>query len=251
MTIDGPARPAPVAAAAPRMLARRTGLPTGRAVFGALLVIVAAVGTFALATGRDDGPHTRYAVLVREVSPGARLKSSDLELRTMVLDEGVRARAFTDIDSLVGAVALTPLAEDVLVQSSQIVPAPRAGDADIATTHEFSLPVPRDRTPPALHRGEGVTVLATYGSGSEASTLVTVHNAIVLAYDTDSDTVGGRDSGRLTLAMSDPNALMATAHAAQVADITIVRSTRAEEKLPDRYQHTVERAKVTNTRDAR
>jgi hypothetical protein len=64
----------------------------------------------------------------------------------------------------------------------------------------------------------------------------TVHAATVLAYDADGESLGSLDSGRLTLALDDPNALIAAAHAAQVAELTVIRTTGATPAIPDMYR---------------
>jgi hypothetical protein len=58
----------------------------------------------------------------------------------------------------------------------------------------------------------------------------------VLGYETDPDAIGGRDRGRLTVALDDPQALVATAHAAQVAELTVVRTTGIDVTLPEQYR---------------
>src|SRR5690242_9112658 len=92
-----------------RTLARRAGLPGGRAVAGALLVVTAGVGTFTLSNG-DDAPTTRYAVAARPLDPGSTIDAGDLEWRPMALDPEVGERTFADPAPLAGAVVVVPLA---------------------------------------------------------------------------------------------------------------------------------------------
>jgi hypothetical protein len=227
-----PAAPAPMVAPA-RLLARRPGLPGGRAVVGALLVVTAGVGTFTVAGGDGDGPTGRYPVLRHAIDPGERLDGGDVDWRPMALDPDVADRTFTDAGDLTEAVALAPIDAGELLQRSDLA----RGDRTVAPTAvQLSIPVPVERTPPGLRRGERITLLATYGSGDGATTVRTVQSATVLAYETDADAIGAHDRGRLTLALEDPAAVIATAHAAQVAELTVVRTTGSDAALPERYR---------------
>src|SRR5688500_14615248 len=107
-------------AAADRILARRSALPGGRAVLGALLVVGAGVGPFAARATGDGGPTTAYPVLVRALDPGEQLAGDAVEWRVMELDPDVEARTFVEAAELVDMVALAPLAPGELVQRSQV-----------------------------------------------------------------------------------------------------------------------------------
>lgn len=221
-------------AAFPR-IARRRALPTGRALFGALLITAAALGAFALANRNRDAGTANYVVATRPIAPGARIERSALERRTLRLDPTVAAGAFVDADRLAGAVALGPIGAGSLIQSSAVALATTADGAPLAG-HEFTFPVPKDRVPPSLKRGEKVAVLATYGSGSDTRTITTVQQAVVVAFDADGDAIGTRSTARLTLSLPDANAVVETAHASQVADLTIVRTSFASAPLPTGYR---------------
>ena len=224
-----------------RLLARRRGLPNGRAVLGGLLVTVAAVGTFAVASSRDDADRARYVVVARAVAPGARLTAADLALRPLALDADVASQSFTDPAAITGAVALGPLGAGQLLPRAGVA-LPSAGAADLPPSHELTIPVPIDRLPAGVRRGETVAVLATYGSGSEARTVVTVQQARVLAIGDAGDGVATRGTARLTVALADPTDVVETAHAAQVAELTIVRATLADGPLPATFAEPSTRA---------
>jgi hypothetical protein len=108
------------------------------------------------------------------------------------------------------------------------------------SSHEFSLPVDRDRAMNGrLERGETIDVLATYGSGDLAYTTVVARRARLIDV---ADTSGGLGSdGRvvLTISLSSADEVMGAAHAGAAATVTIVRSTRADDQAgPDRYSPT-------------
>ena len=86
-------------------LARR-GLPTGRALVGALLVTLAAVGSFAIATAGDDGPTTEYLVMINDVDAGDQIRFADVSLAAKDLAPEVAANALRSTNGLEGATAL-------------------------------------------------------------------------------------------------------------------------------------------------
>jgi hypothetical protein len=214
-----------------RIIARRPGLPGGRAVVGALLVVTAGVGTFTLGGRGDGGPSTRYPVLLHGIDPGQVIAAADVDWRPMELDPDVAGRTFRAPDEIVGAVALEPMAAGDLLQAGDV-----ARGAAAPSPAQLTIPVPADRTPPDLRRGERIALLATYGSGDSATTVRAVHAATVLRYDAEGDSIGGSGEGRLTMALDDPAALIAAAHAAQVAELTVVRTTTDGAGIPETFR---------------
>ena len=220
------------------MIRPHRALPSSRAVVGALLITLAAVGAFAVSRRGEGEPSTRYVVLTATVAPGARLKPSDVITRAMNLDAEVTGHAFVTVEQVVGAVALAPMNAGQLLQHADVSLATKVeGQALIG--HELTFPVERDRVPQNLRRGERVAVLATYGTGSEARTSTTAQPAVVLSFETDGDTIGTTRSARLTVLLADPLMVIETAHASQAADITIVRTTQADAPLPSGFRISV------------
>lgn len=223
-------RPGPVRLL-PRPLQRTRRLPSTRAVVGALLVVGAAAATLALA-GRDRGAATSpYVVVTRSVAPGTRLTSDMLGVERFALGGDAAGQAYRDPIGLVGAVALGPLGAGQLVQRAEVAPANTSAGTTL-TGHELTVPVDPDRLPPALKRGERVAVLATYGGGNDASTVVVAQRAVVLAVDEPSTTLGASRAQRLTISLAEPAAVIEIAHASQAAHLTVVRATQTDEKLP-------------------
>jgi hypothetical protein len=221
-----------------RTIRPHRALPSSRAVVGALLITLAAVGAFAVSRRGDSAPTTRYVVMTSAVAPGARIKASDVETRAMNLDAQVATQTFGTVDRVIGAVALAPMNAGQLVQDADLALAAKI-DGQALVGHELTFPVERDRVPQNLRRGETVAVLATYGTGSEARTTTTAQHAVVLSFDTDGDTIGTKRSARLTVLLSDPSMVIETAHASQAADITIVRTTQADAALPTSFRPNV------------
>jgi hypothetical protein len=211
--------PAPVGAAGgPRVVRRRPGLPTGRAVVGGLLVALAAVGTFAAATTGGDGREP-VVVAARALAPGEVVGPGDLTTARFALPDGTEG--FADPASLVGAVLVGPLDAGDLVQRADVVAAPgEAGGAEV------SVSVPEARAlGGAIARGERVDIVATTGSGADACTARVAAGALVVRVDTGTDGLGAVDAVVLRLAVPTADDALALAHAAQAGDLTVVRTT--------------------------
>jgi Flp pilus assembly protein CpaB len=208
-----------------RRVTPRTSLPSARAVVGGLLVAVAALGTFVAYRAATGAPSTSFVVAASDIDPGTRVGPGVLRLETMRLPDSVGRGAFTDVASLEGAVALAPLREGELVQASAVVPA----GAGTEPSREFSFAVERTRALDGqLNRGERVDVLATYGSGDTARTHVVVRAALVTDVDNESgQTIGSATTVTVTLALTSPDDVLEAAHASQVAEVTLVRATKA------------------------
>ena len=221
-----------------RTIRPHRALPSSRAVVGALMITLAAVGAFAISRQSEGAPTTHYVVLTSAVAPGARIKANDVATRAMDLDVEVAGQTFGNVEQVIGAVALAPMNAGQLVQQADVA-LPTKADGQALVGHELTFPVERDRVPQNLRRGERVAVLATYGTGSEARTTTTAQQAVVLSFETDGDTIGTKRSARLTVLLSDPSMVIETAHASQAADITIVRTTQAETALPNGFRPSV------------
>ena len=189
---------------------------------GAFLVTVAALGAFALATGGDDGPDTRYLVTTRDISAGDRLSLADVMFEPMVLSDDLAGRSVNSTDGLEGATALRDFRAGELIDVADVIGGVNGGDGD-ATIHEITFGIPLERTPTSLVPGDRVTVLATIGG----TTRLAVEDAQVLEVDRQPDQIGSSGRGVPTLAVDAPDTVMDIAHLTQIADITVVRSTRA------------------------
>ncbi|MEM8705652.1 MAG: SAF domain-containing protein [Actinomycetota bacterium] len=217
----------PVADASDRRSDRRTitprrSLPSGRALVGAFLVTVAALGAFAIATGGDDGPATRYLVTTRDIAAGDQLSVADVTFEAMTLSDDLASRALNSTEGLDGATALRDFRAGELIDVADVVGA-TAGSEPGETLHEVTFGVPLERTPASLVPGDRVTVLATVGG----ETRLTVEDAVLLEVDRQPDQIGSSGRGVLTLSVDAPETVMDIAHLTQIAEITIVRSTRA------------------------
>lgn len=221
--------------ASPRRSFRaRRGLPTGRAVVGALLITIAGVGAFAVARSGSDQPTTEYLVLVRDIEPGGTVSLDDVAFEAMDLSPAVAANALRTTSGLEGATALRLLRVGELVDVRTLRGAAFVDGERLAAVHELTFPVRRSRTPPRLDRGDRVTILAH----TDTDVLTTaLEDAIVLSYDTTASGVGGGD-GVLTLALADSGLVTRAALLSYDEDqLTVVLTSRAlEDTYPDQFQ---------------
>ena len=227
------AEPAEVRAAG-RTIAPRRALPSGRALVGALLVTIAAIGAFVVATSGDDGPTTSYLVTTRSLQAGDVITSADVRFEAMTLSDDLAGRALNSTDGLDGATVLRDFRVGELIDVADVIAG--AAGTDESDVHEITIGVPLDRTPASLVVGDRVTILAT----ADDTTRVAVEDARVLEVDRRPDQIGSSGRGVLTLAIDDPAVVLDVAHLTQTTDITVVRSTRAIDDVFPRETSTPE-----------
>jgi hypothetical protein len=209
-------RPQPV-----RRIDRRPGLPGGRAVVGALLMVVAAVGVFLAYTDATGDPSTSFVVAATDLRPGDRIASQDLELTPIDLPASVSGRAFVSPEDLAGRIVLAPVAEGEVLQASAVTdqPAAEAGT-------EVAITLPRENVATGrLEVGDRVDVFQTTEAGT--STVARGVQVIDLTVS-DSDDLGAEGDVEVVVTIPADDDVGELVHALRVADITIVRSTFAE-----------------------
>ncbi len=164
-----------------RRIDRRPGLPGGRALVGALLVVVAAVGVFVAYTDATGDPSTSYVVAATDLRVGDAIAAEDLELTSIDLPASVSARAFVSADELTGRVVVAPVAAGEVLQASAItdqVP-PEAGT-------EVAITLPRENVATGrLEVGDRVDVFQT--TEERTSTVVRGVQVIDLTVDNSDD----------------------------------------------------------------
>jgi Flp pilus assembly protein CpaB len=218
--------------AARRIINPARALPNGRAALGGLLVAVAALGSYLLATGDRSGPTTRYAVATRDLQPGYTLNANDVHLVSLDLPAEQASGTFSSTAQLHGAVARGPLQAGAIVTASAIE---RPAAADAGTNYrELSMTLAADRAVGGtLRPGDRVDVVATANGAS----YVLVQRATVLAAGTGRNT-NPLSSGEITitLALPDATTALAVTHGAAAAELTLLRSSRATTPLPESFR---------------
>ena len=207
-----------------KIFSPRRGLPSGRAVVGALLVTVAAVGAFVMARSNDGIPDTSYLVAVRSVEAGTQITSEDIALTPMILPLETAANALSSAIGVDGATATSDLAAGDLIRERDLISAPDVDGVAMGAIHELALPVDRNRIASRVTPGDRVTVLTTLSHGDTTATVVAAEDTMVLQWSGDGVVSG---SGVLTLAMDDADTAMSLAHLARQGSVTVVRTTRA------------------------
>jgi Flp pilus assembly protein CpaB len=191
-------------------------------MLGALLVAAAVVGIFAAYSG-PRGASRAYVVAARAIRPGDPFTPGDLTRTRVDLPPALRARAFTDSSLLIGATALSPIEAGELVQTGQVI-RKRGG----ARTTALSFPIEASRIGSGLRAGDRVDIVATYGTGTDAYSIVVGRHLQVLSVTRARGTLGGESSAVvLTVALAERADSLALAHATRAAELSVVRTTGA------------------------
>ena len=203
---------------------RRRTLPSGRAVVGGFLIMVAMVGTVAAYARSTAPPTTRYVVATRDLAPGEVVAPDALELVAIALPDQQRRRAFDIAEPLHGLTVVEPVLAGELLQEGAVTATASAG----ARTVSFALPRSR-AVAAALIAGERIDVLATFGSSTESCTHLVAADVPVTAISGDTSPVAGGDEVTLTIAVDDAATELAVAHASAAGTVTVARTTGADD----------------------
>jgi Flp pilus assembly protein CpaB len=203
--VSGPARP----------LARRRELPDSRAVVGGLLVALAGLGTFAAASNSTARAGVVTVVAARDLPVGAALRADDLRTIEVDLPASVRTATFRDPAPLVGAMTLAPLGAGELLQARGL-----QSSGGLVPQVSFAIDRPRALNG-AVRAGERVDVLATYGDGADAYTVVV---AAAVPVGDVADAGASSDQVVVTLAIDDPAILLAVTTAVRTGAVTLART---------------------------
>lgn len=153
----------------------------------------------------------------------------DVRFEVMTLPDALAATTLNSTDGLDDAVVVHDLRAGELVGVTHLA---ASAASPLGSVHEITFAIPLDRSPAGLTIGDRVTIFATH----DARTVRAVEAAEVTAVDLAADRLGRAGQGLLTLALDDPVAVMELAHLTQLAEITVIRSTRA---LHDRFPQSV------------
>ncbi|PZS20958.1 MAG: hypothetical protein DLM54_05150 [Acidimicrobiales bacterium] len=209
-----------------RPLRRRRSLPGSRAVVGGFLIAAAAVGIFAAYTNASTDHRVDYVVAQRPLTVGQHVTAEDLATAPMQLPSNLSDQfAYRDPARLIGAVVTSPVRAGELVQASDVA----AGEGGLGQ-RQVSFPVDASRAVDGtLAVGDSVDVLATYGSGPDASTMAVAIDVRVIALSASSPSLGGT-SGRsevVTVALKSWPDVLALTQAVNAGQVLLARSTGA------------------------
>lgn len=206
-----------------RPLGRRPALPGGRAVVGGLLVTLAALGTFVAYTSASTGPTATVVVAEQAFAAGETIGPDDLRSVPADLPGAVQDTFFASSADLDGAVVLAPVDRDQPIPRSAVSVGPR----DEVRTRDLSFSIERDRALNGrIAPGERIDLVATYGSGDDATTEVVARGVRVVDLDTPAGAGAGASAKvTITVALDDEAGVLRATNALEVAKVTLIRST--------------------------
>lgn len=144
-----------------------------------------------------------------------------MELPSTLSDQS----AYRDPARLIGAVVTSPVRAGELVQASDVA----AREVGLGQ-RQISFPVEASRAVDGtLGVGDAVDVLATYGTGPDASTMAVAIGARVIALTASSPALGSASgpSEVVTVALTSWRDVLALAQAVNAGQVILVRSTGA------------------------
>jgi hypothetical protein len=199
-----------------RSIERQVGLPSGRAVVGALLMTVAALGVFLAYAGANQDTRSDIVVASRDLPAGTTLSADDLDTARLDLDDQLARRSFADPSILVGQRLVAPVGEGELVQRSAVSETP-----DDGPRNEFTFRLAASRAVNGdLGAGDLIDIYVTL----DGATRTVAREVTLLGPPVDA----GRGDLVLRVAIDDQEAVLAVIDAINRGDITVVRATHAD-----------------------
>jgi len=193
-----------------RPVGRRRSLPGGRAVVGAFLVTLAAVGIFTAWLQANAVPSTTWVVAARDLLPGDVLTAADITTVPIDLPEAQANRTTNNPAAMVDRIVLSPLFEGELVGVGDTADA-----SAVAGTSSLTIPVETSRAlGGTLTSGDRVDVVATF---EDTTRYVAVDLPVVEAV------VDGTVTS-VTLATTNPTTILAVANAVDTATVFLART---------------------------
>lgn len=188
-----------------RSVDRRRSLPGGRAVVGAFLVTLAAVGIFTAYLRSNAVPTTTYVIATRDLAPGDVLTAGDLTTVPIDLPNDQAGRTIANPEAMVDRIVLSPLFQGELIGLGD------TGDArELPGTSSLTVPIETSRALGGnLAAGDRVDVIATF---EETTRFVAVNLPII-------ETVTDGTVTSVTLATSSPTTVLAVANAIDTATV--------------------------------
>jgi Flp pilus assembly protein CpaB len=210
----------------PRPIQRRRPLPGTRAVVGALLVALAAVGLFVASTSAAARGRVHVVVATRDLAVGDRIRAGDVGLQLVELPAATRRQTFASIAELDGTLVVGPLAKGEVVQRASVLS--------------------RDRTPPfrevslqmdaaqakAVSPGDAVDILLTTGAGETTRTDIVAASVRVLRVGSGGQGFGSDQKPSMTFAVSSLEEVTRLVQAVHVGTVTLVRANGFADQAP-------------------
>lgn len=188
---------------------------------GGLLVALSAVGIFAGYLGATGDDRRPYVVATSDLAVGHRITAADLAVVRIDLPPALHRLAHDRPGPLVGAVVLGPVGRGELLQNSDVL----VGEGTAGDGREISFPIDAARAVDgSLRTGEQIDVLATYGTGTDAYTVVIARGARIANRSDPAGRLPGSGEQVVTLSVPDAATTLAVAHAVNAGVLTLVRT---------------------------
>ncbi len=216
-----------------RVIRSSKRLPSGRAIFGGLLITLAVLGVL-LATQLGDDATFRPVVVAREdLAPGTVIEPHHVAQITARLDESATF-VVEDPNELYGSVVLGPIARLEFVQRSSV--RQNAGTDAQTGVAEVSIAVEPERAPDDLATGELVSVYATFDSEDGSPTVLIADRVVVLSYETGSEDFSTADAV-LRLGLADGDTAARIVNADRTGEVSVIGVTGAPTvRLPEQVR---------------
>ena len=203
----------------------RRALPSGRAVLGALLITLAALGVLLATRLSDDSTFQNVVVATNNLGPGQLIEPDDVAVVRLRLDDQVRFVA-NDVNEVIGSVTLGPVTVREFVLRSNVADMlPNNVPNGLAVV---SLPVDPANAPSTIAPGAVVSILATFTDNNVDVTELVADRLLVVSYGTDGDEFGA-DTNVLRVAVGDGQNAADLALAAETGTVSVIGITGASE----------------------
>ena len=215
------ADPASNIESARRTIMARRSLPSGRAVVGALLVTISALGLYAANRAAAAPPETTWLVARRDIPSGHRITASDLGRARMQLIGETEAVSFSDPGEVIGHLSISPVAKDELLQRSDIA----AHRAATGTARRLTLDLTAAQgLNGQIAPGDLVDITAT--GADPGSTQLIVRSALISSVDSgDRGGVGAGGGITVSLVVADADSAQLVIDAAEHGKVTLIVAT--------------------------
>ena len=189
---------------------------------GGLLVAVAALGTWYVASGTDRGTDTRYLVAARALGPGDRITPADLASVAVDLPDDLAGGAFTEPGDLEQHVALGPIAPGELIQAGTVTEVSPTELAELSFSVDAEWAVGGD-----LRVGDLIDLFDTDERSGPGGTSRVLAGATILDISRPDDGLGRNRTVTITVGVEDPELVPEAVRATRTGTISVVRVTGA------------------------
>lgn len=205
------------------VLRTRRSLPSGRAVLGALLITLAAIGVLFATRLNDEAAFQNVVVAANDLAPGTLIEADDVASVRLKLDSQA-TWVINDVEDVIGNVTVGPVEQLEFLQRSNVVQG-RPGE-NMSGLAEVSIQIEPTQAPGSIAPGEIISVLATFDDVEPPVTRLVADRIVVLSFDDGNDGLS-TEAGVLRLGVADGQLASDIVLASQTGEISIIGVTGA------------------------